>query len=168
MNIAGFEKKGLDQGVLTIQRRNGATFDLTFTALPIGFTDEMEKELVPPSPPREGFCRDHRGRFIKDNQGRPVPFYDKENPEYLQQCKTINRLQTTAFLAKALENDQNISWEARREDTKSMKEYYEKIYQEIRDFGFSAGELTDMINYVLEISKLGGTDIDEAREDFLG
>lgn len=168
MKIAGFEKKGLDQGVLTMERRNGASFDLTFTALPIGFTEEMEKELPPPSPPREGFCRDHRGRFIKDNQGRPVPFYDKENPDYLQKCKVINRLQTTSFLVKALENDPNISWEARREEMKNTQEYYEKLYQEIKEFGFSAGELTNMLNYVLELSKLGGTDIEEAREDFLG
>lgn len=166
MKVAGYEG-GLDRDTFTIERKDGSKLSFLFTALPLGITEDIDKELVPPIPPREGFCRDHKRKFVRDDLGRPVPFYNEKDPEFTQAVKEINRLQTVAMLIKSLENDPNVSWETARADCKGMREYCSRIYDEMRSFGLSTGELTQMVAFMLKLSKLGEQELEGAKEDFL-
>lgn len=167
MKIQGRDIQQLDQDTLVLQRKQGKPISLLFTALPVGITEELEKELPSPQPPRDGFCRDHKQQFIRDERGRPIPFYNEKDIEYSSKLRRTNRLQTTAMLYRCLENDKNVVWEAKRENFKTSEEFYEAVYYELRTAGFSAGELSTMITFMLTLSRLKEEEVSEARDHFL-
>lgn len=167
MKIQGYDGGKRDQDSFTITRRDKSKLTFLLTALPIGITEEIEKEIPVPRPPRDGFCRDQKRRFIRDSRGRPVPFYDEYDTEYMQKMKKVNRLQTIATIYKSLENDTSIEWETKREAYKAPVEFYLALHEEIKSFGISTGEIADMMEFVMKLSRLGNEEIEEAREDFL-
>lgn len=171
MKVQGKTTIGLKQKTVTFSRDgvDGEPITITFllTGLPIGYFEGIEKELPSPNPPQKGFVRNKDGRFIKNENGQPIPFFDNHDPEYKKDSTEISKLQSVAMLYQSLTQDPNVEWDVSPDDTKDKKVFYRLVLQELKDFGLTMGELAELFKEVSHLSNLTGKEIDEARDLFL-
>jgi len=120
-----------------------------------------------------GYAREKSGTkgksvLVRDPMtGRPLPMYDEADPAFQAKRRERNQLSTTAMLHYAMGADANIAWTSKRDTFASDVDFYKAVYKEIVDFGFSIGDFTMMVEFILDISNLRTDDLKEAKEDFL-
>ena len=142
----------LSTGTLRLERATGA-IELKFQALPYGFDAELDVALPLPQPEAAGLARDARGKVVRDpDANHPVPLSKERGPGCKQAIARMNRLRGIYTIAKGLEADPRVTFEAGKSD--SAERWCEAIEQELRDAGFSAGEVSQMLQFVLELSGL--------------
>lgn len=171
MRVQGKTTIGLKQKTVTFSRvvndEGQETISFLLTGLPIGYFEGIEKELPSPNPPQKGFVRNKDGRFVKNENGQPIPFFDEHDLEYKKESREISKLQSVAMLYQSLLQDPGVEWDTNFVDTKDKKVFYQKILQELKDFGLTMGELAELFKEVSQLSNLTGKEIDEARDLFL-
>ena len=128
----------LPTGTLRFERGTGA-IELKLQALPYGFDTELNAALPLP---------DAEGRAARD----PVPVGEEPGPGCKQAIARVNRLRGIYTIAKGLEADPNVAFDAGRSE--AAQPWCEAIEQELKDAGFSAGEVSQMLRFVLELSGL--------------
>jgi hypothetical protein len=137
---------------------------LTLHALPGDYADEAEREIPSPQPERLGVLRDRKGRFEKDERGRPVMQYAEDKPEYLAALQEAQQLQIIKTVADALDPTE-VEFSTQK-NGQSPKQYYTAVWREMVAFGFSVGDLVELAKAVAEVSNLREEDLGEAIPDF--
>ena len=133
-------------------------------ALPPDYDDAVEAELPSPQPGRLGVEKDENGKVILDENQKPIIRYEDDDPAHIKAANENGKLHAIYLLVKGLVPGQ-IEFETERDPDKP-REFYKAIMGELRDFGFSMG---DLLKFVRAISKLSGIteeDIKAAEADF--
>lgn len=165
MRIEGFEP-GQVSTVVVLRRPGGRDLQLTVTALPIGYDEELERGLPNPVPPVRGPLRDERGSLLRE-AGRPVPFYDTFDPKYQAERRQAMRRRMTLMIREALRGDSQVQWETPEEKGgRSDADYADALYAEMRAFGFTEGDLAALIGAVVQASSLTEEELAKGREQF--
>lgn len=136
---------------------------LNLKPLPYDFLSIIEKRLPSPRPPQVGILKDSRGRWVRDENGRPVPEYNENDPEYKTQVEEINDLQATAFLYEGLKGDKDISFEAiePHHDEKKWKDFYKQVREELKQAGMSMAQRTIILQALQNDSNM----LDQAKKN---
>lgn len=173
MRIAGFDGDTFrEEGEVTIARRNGRTVTLRLKALPLGFEQTIAERIPPPSPPIGGALYGRDGKPIKDPQsGKIVPWFNEKEPGYVKAQAEANRLEMAAMIHMAVEGDENIQFATpytcdAKSDPKEWRLFYEGIFRELRDFGFSPGDMLEVVREIMRVSRLDEASLEEAKKGF--
>jgi hypothetical protein len=170
MKFKGAAFKSIARGEVLLPRPGVDADPIVFKikALPLGFEERAEKLFPNPKPPRK-YARDNRKRIMKDN-GVPVLEDDVHDEGFIQRMTAINRLRMMYFVEQGLDDD---NWkfdcelpEGVEDDSDEMKEYYNAMWDEFKDSGFSSGDLVHIVNGIMEVSNLKDDAIVEARDSF--
>jgi len=169
MKIDGLSPEALTLSRDTLRlRRPTGLIELRFAALPYGIDAEVEQAIPAPRPKTTGFARDARGRLLRDpDTHKPIAVTNENDPEFVAALKRTQRLQAIYMIAKSLHADPSVHFDAQLPDHENASDWCEAIEQELRAAGFSVGEVSRMISFVMHMSGLSNERIDEAREDFL-
>lgn len=148
MRIKGKEIKGRSRDFVVIPRLDGDIV-LWVEALP---NFEVFRKLCPvPKPPT---------KILKG--GKQV--VDIEDKEYLSQLHTYVDRQTAYMIVQSLNQPENeLEWDTVDLEKPSTWLNYEK---ELRDAGFSFGEIKIIVDKCAEVNALSETKIEEARQSF--
>ena len=167
MKIEGFTK-GLLQRDVTIERPDGP-LTLKLTALPIGFMEQLERDIPSPVPKQIGWLRTrgNRGSFIKGSDGRMVPELNNEDPKFKLAEEIARRLQNILCITEALRGESKIEFATKLAGSKSRLAYAEGLLAEFLAFGFSFGDLGKLVVATIDVSGVTGDKIQAARESFL-
>jgi hypothetical protein len=160
--------EGAAGGVLTstvVLARPSGDLKLTLAALPLGYEEELDKLLPVPRPPFKGPMRDEQGKMLREGN-RVVPFYDEQEVGYVAARALASRRRMTLMLKQALSADPSVTWETHRDQCGSEADYADRLYAELREFGFSQGDLVRLIKAVVETSTLTEEELSEGREGF--
>jgi hypothetical protein len=153
-----------DQMAVTLNRRGMDPITLTLHALPSDYADEAEREIPSPRPERLGVLKDRKGRLEKDERGRPVIQYAEDKPEYLAALQEAQQLQAIKMIADALDPAE-VEFGVQK-NGQLPKQYYEAVRREMVAFGFSVGDLVELVKAVAEVSNLREEDLEGAMPDF--
>lgn len=167
MKIEGVTPGKAKTEVITLKRPDG-DIPLTFQPIPMGFEEKMEEMIPSPAPPKAGYARTDTGKLLRDEKtNKPVIVYDEDNVEYRHRRDRVNRLHTILMLMESLKADPNVSFESKRENFKDAEQWAAALYEEFKNFGFSMGELAQMVDAVVSLSNITPDIMREARERFL-
>ena len=166
MKIKG-TSRGLNRRTVVIPRDDNNHIHLQVEALRAGFTDEINKRLPDPVPPSKGVAVDRDGKILYDEKGRARQFADTSNPEYRAAAAENNRRQFSLYVVEALQIDQNVTFETKRESCANDADFADKIYQELVDWGFSEGDVALLVNEIMKASNFDEEQLREARSAFL-
>ena len=151
---------------LSFVRQGKVNVELLIEALPLNYTDTIDEIIPSPVPPKLGYCRDEKRKFIKDAQGSPIPFYDREDPKYKKEVQRASSLQMMAMILKAIDlPENNIEWESKNE--RNTLAFYEDALEEFKSFGFSSGDLLYLIQEITSLSRINSDEIEDEMNDFL-
>jgi hypothetical protein len=174
MKIAGFDGDTFrEQGEVTIARTDGRIVTLKLKALPLGFEQTIAERIPAPSPPIGGALYGKDGKPIKDPQtGKIVPWFNEKEPAFIKAQAEANRLEMAAMIHMAVEGDENIRFDTPwtcqvTSDPKEWRTFYEGIFRELRDFGFSPGDMLTVVEEMMRLSRLDPASIEEAKKGFL-
>ena len=143
----------------------GKKIVLNLKPLPYDFLSVIEKRLPSPKPPQVGVLKDSRGRWMKDDFGRPIPEYNENDTKYKSRVEEINDLQSTAFLYEGLKGDTEIEFETAEPDTdkqEEWEEFYKKIREELKSAGMSMSQRTIIIQTLQNDQGM----LDQAKKNF--
>ena len=113
---------------------------LNLSPLPFDFHDRISRELPDPRPPKIGFAKDRRGRWIQGADGRAMVEYNETDLVYLKKVSECTERQTTAMIFEALRGEEDIEFENQREDFESAEKFYDAIAKEMLEIGMSVGQ----------------------------
>jgi hypothetical protein len=142
---------------------------ITVRALPLGFEEGAEKDIPSPAPRPLGFLYDRKNKPLRDPEtGKPLLRTNEESSEFRLEIALVNRLQSVRMIYHAIKDDDNIEFSTDPELLeRDPSAFYDSIYGEMRDAGFTAGDYLKLIRAVLESSGLSQEDVQEAVDDFL-
>lgn len=143
----------------------GGDIFLDVVALPPDYPEDVEREIPSPTPPRLGIEKDEDGKPIFDPEtGRPVVRYNEADADFQRKRQRAQTLQTVKYAVDALKEGQ-IEFEA---DTRDLEgaEYYEAVLREMREYGFSLGDVAKLCASAQRVSGLSEDEIEKATEGF--
>ena len=143
----------------------GKKIVLNLKPLPYDFLSIIEKRLPSPKPPQIGVLKDSRGRWVKDDFGRPIPELNENDAKYKAKVEEINDLQATAFLYEGLKGDSEIEFETEEPTTEKQKDwqaFYEKIREELKNAGMSMSQRTIIVQALQNDQGM----LDQAKKNF--
>ena len=164
MKIKG-TKSGLISETVHLDRGNDPKLSLKVTAMPMGFMEKIREKIPGPIPKATDVLR-KGGSIVRDETGKPVFLTNESTLEFRRDEDLANRRQSTMMIAKGLEHDPQVSFDAQREGCKNDAEYADKLWAEFKDFGFGSGNYTELLLHVLRVSGVTRKKINDAREDF--
>jgi hypothetical protein len=145
----------------------GKEWAFALSPLPLNIYDLLEEELPTPKPPISGFFRNKKNQLEYDNRtGKPIPIEDKTDQAYRKELQEIQQLQSVALIARALEGDSNVTFEATREKFKTAREYYQALRKEMLPI-FSFKTFSKLLDEVGKMTAINTEDIEEAKKSFL-
>lgn len=168
MRLAQTEATNIrNRSTVTLERSEESGLEpitLTIYALPPTYADEAEAEIPSPNPPFKGLSRNKKGRLDKDDQGRPIKLYDEQDPGYVKESQVVKQLQSVKMVVDALDLKE-ANFETQKEGM-DPKDYYTAIRQEMKDYGFSIGDLVKLIEAVAAVSNIDEETAGKAKADF--
>lgn len=167
MKIKGFEGDLFETKEVSIElgdEDNKTAVVFKLTALPIDFHDRMEREIPSPTPPRE-VIRDKK-KIARDENGRPVFEYNENDPVYKRASQEAQRHQSVSMILEGLRGDDNISFDAKREDHKDPRDYYQAVYEEMK-ICLPMKVFLFLIEEVGKMTAVDSEQIEEAKKAFL-
>ena len=138
-----------------LPRRKGEDVVLEIVALPLGFNDVMNRELIEPRPPQKGWAKDAKGSTVRDGKGLPIPDYQLDDPAYLEAERLHRRRSNVLMIAEALSKDKKVHFDAKREAFESTEAYCDALYDEMLAVGFSLGDMMILIREITRVSNIG-------------
>lgn len=164
MKIAGRGEKPFAQKIVVELDTTEGALPLSITPLPLDFHERLEKKIPSPSPPKKGYMRDKRGRFIKDSiTGRPIMEFSEEDVEYKAKLALCQKRQSIAMVMEGLKEEENIEFGTKEADCKDYSEYIDKIGQELKEAGLAIGQLIQLQEAVNRASGIKKEEVDEAK-----
>lgn len=137
--------------------------------LPINFGDEITSNRLPhPYPPRRPL-RDRNGP-VRDGSGRPLMHDDDRDPAYLRAVARHQRRAGIATIVAALKVDPDVSFSTPEPDdgagSDAWEAYYDAIYEEFREFGFSQRDFIKMMQTAGALNSVPEAEIEKAAATF--
>ncbi len=151
----------------TVQLRNGdQPIEWEICALPPDYDDTSEAELSTPMPRRLGIeTSGPKNRPVIDPEtGRAVIKYDDQDIGYLKELRETKKLQVVKMLVDGSAPGQ-VQFESQL-DPADPKAHYRAVLQELKEFGFSMGDLLTIINRIGTLSNLGEDEVKSAEAGF--
>ena len=174
MKIAGYDGDSFrEEGEIVLRRKDGRMVSLRLRALPLGFEQTIAERIPSPSPPIGGALYGKDGKPIRDPQtNKIVPWYNEKDSNFVKAQSEANRLEMAAMIHMAVEGDESIHFDTpctcdRKSSPQEWKLFYEGIFRELRDFGFSPGDMLEVVREIMRISRLDEASLEEARKGFL-
>lgn len=147
--------------------RGEDVFPIRFRAMPIGLYEMVEKALGgPPRAPIKGFIKDGHGGFLRDENNRPVQDINESDPAYREATAAHGWLLNAAMIYHCVDDpDVTFATEDPGDDKRS-RAFYEAVLEEMREAGFSAGDIGNMVQFVSSLSEITPERIKETKESF--
>ena len=148
------------------QENGQALIEWEIQALPPDYDDTAEAELPTPRPKRLGIeTSGPKDRPVLDpNSGRPLVKYNDTDPGYLKELRETNKLQAVKMLLDGSVAGQ-IVFEAQF-DPADPKAYYRAVLLELKEFGFSMGDLLMLVKRIGALSGIGEDEVKSAEAVF--
>ncbi len=166
MRLTKYDVKGIHQNE-GVQLRNGdAPVEWQIQALPPDWDDTAEVELPSPMPPRLGVeTSGPKNRPVTDPEtGRPVIKYNETDPKYLKQVRETKKLQAVKMLIDGTVPGQ-VVFDSQL-DPADPKAHYRAVLTELKEFGFSMGDLLTLVRRIGTISGIGEDEVKSAEAGF--
>jgi hypothetical protein len=140
-------------GHVTMVRREGEELKqlaIKVQQLPVGWQEECERLLPPPSPPVVG------KRYV---EGEEQPKYNTDDPTYVADYETWQH-RTWAKKIYDATIDENVQFETPAEmlENEGAAAFYDAIYAELGE-SFSRGEIARWLLTINSIDQVGGADV---------
>ena len=132
-------------------------------ALAPDYDDTVEIELPSPQPERLGVEKDGKGNPVLDSDNKPIIRYKDDDPEYLKAASRMGKLHAIYLLVQGVVPGQ-LAFEAKRDG--DLPAYYHQVLIELREFGFSMGDLLGLVKAISKLSGITSEDIKAAEADF--
>ena len=132
-------------------------------ALPPDYDDEVESELPSPQPERLGVEKDKKGNPVLDSDNKPIIRYKDDDPEYMKASSRNGKLHAIYLMVQGLVPGQ-IEFTAQKDG--DLPAYYHSVLIELREFGFSMGDLLGLVRAISKLSGITSEDIKAAEADF--
>ena len=133
-------------------------------ALSADYDDMVESELPSPQPERLGVEKDGKGNPVLDADQKPIIRYKDDDPDYLKAASQNGKLHAIYLLVEGIVPGQ-LEFEAQK-DPDNRRAYYEAVLVELKDFGFSMGDLLKVVRAVSKLSGITEEDIKVAEKGF--
>lgn len=131
----------------------------TLQALPPDWDESAEEELPSPKPPRLGFEMNKKGRVMMDTDGERIEKFNEDDPTYLAALRDHYKLLAVKMILDAIVPGQ-IEFSAATKDD-GLAEFYRSALVEMKQFGFSIG---DIVALGKKVTNLSGLDDDDVKE----
>lgn len=171
MKFTHYKDQSFASGTAILPRGdNKPPLRLTVTALSPLFEFNIEKYIPVPPPPADYAKKPGTNKLIKDGAGNPVLIKRRDDPDYQRQLTERILYISSWTTYEALRNDSNVEWVNVKPEKMSMtsvKDWLEKLLQEIVDAGLTMGDMRIIIE---KASKLGNNVdelVQEQAESFL-
>lgn len=157
---------GIHQSEVVQIRDGDQPIEWAIQALPPDYDDTSEAELSTPRPRRLGIeTSGPKNRPVIDPEtGRALVKYNDTDPGYLKDLRETNKLQAVKMLLDGSVPGQ-IEFDAQI-DPENPKAYYRAVLQELKNFGFSMGDLLTLVQRIGTISGIGEDDVKSAEAGF--
>lgn len=149
-----------------IERPGVAPILVTLQALPLGFNDLMESRLPSPQPPLE-FVKDASGGWVRDENDRAVTYGNTRDAKYRQALEEHRTLRLYFQLVHALAGDPSVQIDAKVDAFETTADYLRAVAREMKDFGFSDGEIYAMVAKVQKLNAGHVERVEHKAEGFL-
>lgn len=146
---------------LVLKTSNGDLI-LEVEPLPLGFLDEIEKRIPTPKPPKKGWLRGKKNRFLKDENGQMIPEVDEEDPKYLEEKEIADKRQNIAIVWKIISSSHEIEFQAEDDDT---PEFFDRIHTELLEAGLNSNQLKDIFQTIREKAGLDEEELAIAKKN---
>lgn len=133
-------------------------------AVPPDYDDQVESELPSPQPERLGVEKDANGKTILDDDKKPIIRYKEDDPEYMRKASRSGKLHAIYLMIEGIVPGQ-LEFQAER-DPNDLPAYYEAVLIELRDFGFSMGDLLKLVRTISKLSGITKEDVKAMEADF--
>lgn len=161
MKIVGYELGGLARGKVMIPRGQSA-ITLEVQAYPATFEPDALFPL-PKAPIKPIQYRS--GRAVRDKNGRLELDYDEDDPAYKRELRRLLPLRTAYLVYHAVKDCGQVNFETAGDDTKP--EFFESIFSELVQAGFSVGDLNLIVEGAQRVSNLDKDAVEDAKENFI-
>lgn len=147
----------------TVTLRDGLTIRLT--APPLGRMEELVDELGGfPEAPQIGWIT-REGKFVRDENGDPIPQRNEQDPAYLAATKAFGRRLLVAQFLECLD-DEAVTFEAERGE-QTLGEYCDAVYGEMRDAGMNDADVLRIQRAVQNLRGLRAKEMEAYADRFL-
>lgn len=166
INRVGFEgKTPFKQSTnIELDTLNGK-LPLTLTPLPLDFPNRLEEKIPSPNPPKKGYIRDRKGKFVREAlTGQPIMEFDKQDPKYKKEMQVCQDRQTTMMVLEALKEEESIEIESKRESFKNPLEFYDSVREEFQIAGLSIGQQLQIVEAVNKVSGLKEDELEDEKK----
>jgi hypothetical protein len=133
-------------------------------ALPPDYDDQVEAELPSPQPERLGVEKDAKGNPILDSENKPIIRYKDDDLEHLKAASRMGKLHAIYLMVEGIVPGQ-IEFQVQKDPDK-REAFYEAILVELREFGFSMGDLLKIVKAISKLSGISAEDIKAAEAGF--
>lgn len=133
--------------------------------LALGFSRRFkERGLIPPTPPKS-VARDSAGRAVRDGHGDPVLIADAADAGYQAAVERYHERLAVLMVAEAAGAELGLEAAPPSSDV-GWLEYADAVAAEMREAGFTTGDLVRLCEAVCEASRLGSRDLHAAADSF--
>lgn len=165
MKFKGKKASVSTAGKVNLPRPNGEDIEFEIEALPLGYDEVLDKMFPPPTPPSE-ITMTRAGKIVRDENGKPVRDYNYDDPKYRSEVQTQANCRMMYMVEQAIRNQKDWQFETKREDGMSDEKFYLSLFDEIKESGFSPGDLSILVSGILRVSNMSKEALEEARSDF--
>lgn len=169
MKIDGVSINARARDTVTIPKPKGKSITVEIEAYPFGFAIE---EILPYPPPPVTGVRKRNGQVIRDTDNQPVLIRDEQDSEYRKRIDAIFWLRLAALFYYAVKPVGRIQFESvmdmdqEQEIADRPEQFFRKIYGELRENGFSAGDINIVCDGAQRLSNMLDGNVDDAMADF--
>ena len=157
---------GIHQKEIVHLRNGDQPIEWEIQALPPDYDDTTEAELPSPIPPRLGVeTKGPKERPVLDaDTGRPLIKYNETDPDYRKLVRETNKLQAIKMfldgsVAGQVEFDSQL-------DMSDARLHYRAVLRELKEFGFSMGDVLTIVGRIATLSGLGEDEVKKAEAGF--
>lgn len=163
MEVAG--KKKSEKRFMDVELGFGVTLKLA--ALPFGLVEELETCLPVKPSAITGYARGKGKKFIKDEQGKPVPIFADNKAEE----NHVGVLRAVTMLHKALADEPLVAFNAtwpEKFDKVTARPFAEAVLAELKVFDLNSADFKILMEAVTELSGISPEEVEAAQANFRG
>lgn len=167
MKIHGQKPKRDYNFPVELPRPDGNNLSLLLQPLPLGFHRQLRKRgIIAPAPPAR-VARDSSGKPLRDERGVAIMIEDEHDQAYLEEWEQYHQRLAVLIVAKGLEVDPAVDFEASIPTSNDWTEYADQLFKELEAAGFAAGDLIYLCEVICKMSNLASEHLAQATTDFV-
>lgn len=141
---------------------------VTISAMPLGIEERAMKLFPLPEPPIK-FAQNKAGLVLRDSKtGKPIKHKDDTDQEYLTLLRKQSWCHALFYFYHAVKNDPEIEFDvsSRNDISENDAAFYAEIEKELREAGFTTGEINHVMRAAMDLSTVRAADVEEEAELF--